>query len=346
MSAASTRVLVTGGSGFVASYLTLRLLERGYTVRSTIRSLSRQDSIRKILSGAGAKNIDRLSFHEADLTKDDGWAEAIKGCTYVQHVASPLPVNQPRDENDVIIPAREGTLRVLRAARDAGVKRLVLTSSFAAIGYGHGQREEPFTEKDWTIPDENAGLNAYLKSKYFAEKAAWDFIEKEGGSLEMAVINPVGILGPVLSPSIPSSVGMLKKMMDGSTPGAPRISYPVVDVRDLPDLYISAMTEPAAKNERFLAVNDEGSVSLLEMANILREKMPDHAKKVPTREIPDWLIRVVSMFVPMAKSMLPSLGVIRKTDNTKSKTVLNWKPRPLEETLVDTADSLVKYGAV
>ncbi|RFU34035.1 hypothetical protein B7463_g2284, partial [Scytalidium lignicola] len=342
----STTVLVTGGSGFVGGHRILQLLAAGYMVRTTVRNLSREEEVRKRLIDSGAKNVNRLSFYAAVLEKNAGWAGAIKGCTYVQHVASPLPLELPSDENELIVPAREGTLRVLRASRDAGVKRVVLTSSFAAIGYGHPQRKEPFTEKDWSIIDGTVTMTAYQKSKTIAETAAWDFMNTEGGSLELTVVNPVGILGPILSTNLAASIEMVKKVMDGSMPGCPQVYFGMVDVRDLSGLYIRAMTNPAAKNERFLAVNDRGPVSMLEMTNIIRENRPEKSQKVPTRELPNWFVRVVALFMPATRHILPQLGVAKKTDNTKSKTVLGWKPRPLEETIFDTVDSLVKFGVV
>jgi nucleoside-diphosphate-sugar epimerase len=190
-------VLVTGGSGFIGSHAILQLLAAGHQVRTTVRSMKREADVRAMLKEGGTDANDRLTFAVADLEKDGGWPEAMAGCEYVLHVASPFPKNVPKHEDELIVPAREGTLRVLRAARDAGVKRVVLTSSFAAIGYGHPRQEAPFDEKVWTNT-ESRGTTAYVKSKTLAERAAWDFIAKEGGSLELSVINPVGVFGPVL----------------------------------------------------------------------------------------------------------------------------------------------------
>ncbi|WBY08925.1 NAD-dependent epimerase/dehydratase family protein [Sphingomonas sp. 7/4-4] len=215
-----SKVLVTGGSGFVGSHVILQLLAAGHEVRTTVRSLSREAEVRATLAAAGADAGDRLSFFAADLEKDDGWAEAVAGCDYVHHVASPFPPAQPRDEQELIRPAREGTLRVLRAARDAGVKQIVVTSSFAAVGYGHGQRDTPYTEADWTDPDGPA-VQPYMKSKTLAERAAWDFIAREGNGMELAVVNPVGIFGPALNGDLSTSIFLVKTMIEGKMPGTP-----------------------------------------------------------------------------------------------------------------------------
>src|SRR5689334_9630457 len=218
-------VLVTGGSGFLAAHCILRLLEQGYTVRTTVRSLAREPEVRAMLAVGGAVHTDRLSFAAADLTRDAGWPEAVAGCDFVLHVASPFPPTQPKNEDELIIPAREGALRVLRAARDAGVKRVVLTSSFAAIGYGHPPTDRPFTEEDWTNVDGGVSVSAYVKSKTLAERAAWDFIAREGGSLELSVINPVGVLGPVLGSDNSTSIQMVQQLMSGAMPGLPNLSF-------------------------------------------------------------------------------------------------------------------------
>ena len=237
-------VLVTGGSGFVGSHCILTLLNAGYRVRTTVRSLAKEPEVRRMLATAGADPGEELSFVAADLGSDDGWPQAVAGCRYVLHVASPFPGRQPKDENDLIVPAREGALRVLRAARDAGVKRLVLTSSFAAIGYGTPAKDTPYTEADWTDP--TGRVSAYVKSKTLAERAAWDFIDREGGDLELAVVNPVGILGPVLGRNLSTSIELVRRLLSGSLPGLPKTSFGLVDVRDVADLHLRAMVDPAA----------------------------------------------------------------------------------------------------
>ena len=230
-----SKVLVTGGSGFIGSRSILQLLAAGHQVRTTVRSLNRQPDVRAMLKQGGAEPGDRLSFVAADLENDKGWPEAVAGCDFVLHVASPFPANIPKREDELIVPAREGALRVLRAARAAGVKRVVLTSSFAAIGYGRPPQAAPFNETDWT--DLNAvGLGAYAKSKTIAERAAWDFIAREGENLELSVVNPVGVFGPVLGPDYSTSILLVQRLMNGDIPGVPRLCFGVVDVRDVADL--------------------------------------------------------------------------------------------------------------
>jgi nucleoside-diphosphate-sugar epimerase len=335
-------VLVTGGSGFLGSHTVLQLLAAGHPVRTTIRSLKREGEVRAMLKEGGAEPGDRLSFFAADLTNDAGWREAVAGCEYVLHVASPLPQTVPKNEDELIVPAREGTLRVLRASRDAGVKRVVLTSSFAAIGYGQKQRNTPFNETDWTDPNGDDVL-PYTKSKVLAERAAWDFIAKEGGSLELSVINPVGVFGPVLGPDYSASILIVQRLMDGAMPGAPRFYFGVVDVRDAADFHIRAMTHPAAKGERFLAVGGD-FMSMLDIARLLKSRMGTSAKRVPTREVPNWVVRLVAMKDPAAKQILPELGKRKNATNEKAKRILGWAPRSNEEAIVATAESLVRLG--
>ncbi|MEO8611844.1 MAG: aldehyde reductase [Chloroflexota bacterium] len=336
-------VLVTGGSGFIGAYCILQLLEAGYRVRTTVRSLKREADVRAMLKVGGADAGDALSFVAADLNADAGWPEALAGCTYVLHVASPFPPAQPKDENELIIPAREGTLRVLRAARDAGVKRVVLTSSFAAIGYGHPPTDRPFTEEDWT--ELNGDVSPYAKSKTLAERAAWDFIAREGGTLELSVINPVGVLGPVLGSDNSTSIQMVQQLMSGALPGLPRLNFGIVDVRDVADLHLRAMTNPAAKGERFLASAGD-TVSLAEGAQMLRARMGDAAGNVPTRVLPDWLLRVMALISPAARETVPNLGKVRRLTNAKAKRVLGWEPRSNEDAIVATAESLIRLGLI
>ncbi len=334
-------VLVTGGSGFVGSYCILQLLEAGYRVRTTVRSLKREADVRAMLKVGGVDAGDRLSFAAADLAAEAGWAEAVADCEYVLHVASPFPASAPKSEDELIVPARDGALRVLRAARDAGVKRVVLTSSFAAIGYGHPPMDRPFTEADWT--DTNAeDVSAYVKSKALAERAAWDFIEREGGALELAVVNPTGIFGPVLGADYSSSIHIVEQLMRGAMPFLPRLSFGVVDVRDVADLHLRAMLNPAAKGERFLATS--GLMSLPEVARTLRVQMGSAADRVPTRTIPNWLLKLLARVNPAAAQVAPDVGKVRKSSSEKAERVLGWQPRPKEDVIVDTAESLIRLG--
>ncbi len=296
-----------------------------------------------MLREGGAEPGNRLSFFAADLEADAGWPQAVTGCEYVLHVASPFPARVPRHEDELIVPARDGALRVLRASRDAGVKRVVLTSSFAAIGYGVGEKANnaPFDEKDWTNP--NADVTAYVKSKTLAERAAWEFIAREGGSLELSVVNPVLVLGPVLGPDLSTSIALIKRMLDGGMPGCLRLSLGVVDVRDVVDLHLRAMTSPAAKGERFLATAGD-FLSMLEMSMILRNRMGISAEKSPTREMPNWLVRLLALPVREVRQTLPELGKPKNGSNEKAKRVLGWTPRSNEECIVATAESLLRLG--
>jgi nucleoside-diphosphate-sugar epimerase len=337
-------VLVTGGTGFVASHCILQLLQNGYKVKATIRSISKKDKVITMLENGGITSFENISFIEADLMDDKNWADAVKGCEYVLHVASPIFLRLPKHEDEMIRPAVEGTLRVLRAARDAGVKRVVITSSFAAVGYSHTDPNTIITEKEWTNPDDKS-LSAYLKSKTLAEKAAWDFIAREGGGLELTVINPMAIFGPSLGPDLSSGFELLKKILDGSMKAMPKIDLGIVDVRDLADLHLRAMTNPKAKGERFLALSG-GVMSLHQIALLYKDKLGDKAKNVSTKVLPDWLIRIAALFKPEAKAIVPQLGRIRNASNEKAKTMLGWLPRTNQEAALATAESLFRYNNI
>ncbi len=335
-------VLVTGGSGFIGAHTILQLLAGGHQVRTTVRSLKREGDVRAMLKVGGVEAGNRLSFIAADLEKDAGWREAVAGCEYVLHVASPLPPSVPKNEDELIAPAREGTLRVLRASRDAGVRRVVLTSSFAAIGYGYKSRTAPFNETDWTDLDGEV-VAPYQKSKTLAERAAWDFMAKEGAALELSVVNPVGVFGPVLGPDYSASILIVQRMMDGALPGAPQLYFGVVDVRDVADLHIRAMAHPAAKGERFLAIAGD-FMSMLDIAKVLKARMGAAGKKAPTRELPNWLVRIAALRDPAIRLILPELGKLKNASNEKAKRLLGWAPRSNEESIVATAESLVRLG--
>ena len=335
-------VLVTGGSGFIGAHCILQLLQAGYQVRTTVRSLAREADVRAMLRTGGVDAGDRLSFVAADLTADAGWPEAVAGCAYVLHVASPFPQSLPKHEDDLIVPAREGALRVLRAARDAGVKRVVLTSSFAAIGYGQKPQNAPFTEENWTDPN-GPDVRPYTKSKTLAERAAWDFIAREGGGLELSVVNPVGVLGPVLGPDYSTSILLVQRLMDGAMPGCPRLIFGIVDVRDVADLHIRAMTDPAAKGERFLALTGD-FMSMQEIAKILKARMGPAARRVPTNQLPDFLVRLAAMRDPAVQQILPELGKYKNGSNEKARRLLGWAPRSREDAIVATAESMIALG--
>jgi nucleoside-diphosphate-sugar epimerase len=337
-------ILVTGGSGFIAAHTILQLLNAGYRVRTTVRNLRREPEVRGMLAQGGIEPSDRLSFFAADLENDSGWTEAVAGCEYVLHIASPFPAHLPKHEDELIVPARDGALRVLRASRDAGVKRVVLTSSFAAIGYGQPAQSMPFNETNWSNTS-GTDVTAYVKSKTIAERAAWDFIAREGGGLELAVVNPVAVFGPVLGPDYSTSVLLIQRLMSGKVPGSPRLSFGVVDVRDVAELHIRAMTHPAAKGERFLAV--AGDFMLIHaIALVLKEKMGEAGKKVPTRQLPNWLVHVAALADPAVKQILPELGKLKNGTNEKSKRLLGWAPRSSEEAIVATAESLLQLDLI
>ncbi|SFM74461.1 dihydroflavonol-4-reductase [Chitinophaga sp. YR627] len=336
-------VLVTGGSGFLGSYCILQLLREGYQVKTTIRSINKQpEGIRHLQTG-GATHLERLQFIEADLTDDRNWHEAVKGCTYVLHVASPFPGNTPKDENELIIPAREGTIKVLQAARQAGVKRVVMTSSFAAVGYSSNPKEHLFTETDWTDP--NTSLPAYIKSKAIAEIAAWDFIRTAGEELQLTVINPVGIFGPVLGENFSSSIKIIERIMSSKMPAIPNIYTNITDVRDVADLHLRAMIAPQAAGQRFLALSG-GSMSFTEIAQTIRNNIPAIADRISTKTAPDWLLKLMSLFKKELKQVVPLLGVVKEVSNEKAIRLLGWQPRSNQECILATAQSLLDQGIV
>jgi len=335
-------VLVTGGSGFVGSHIVLQLLNAGYTVRTTVRSLEKERGVRRMLEQAGAKAEGRLVFFAADLLHDQGWREACTGCDYVLHVASPLI--STTNEEEVIRPAVEGVRRVLHAARDAAVKRVVFTSTCGAIYYGHPLRAEPFDETSWTNID-GGDMSLYVKSKALAERAAWDFMRTEGGRLELVVINPSGIFGPALGPDYSSSLDLIKRLLDGSMPACPNLWFGVVDVRDVADLHLRAMIAPEAKGERFIATQGS-AVSMLAIAKVLRTRLGEQAKRVPTRKLPDMIVKLIARFNGEMRDLVPLLGKVRNATSAKAQRVLGWKPRSWEDAVVSTAESLLQLGIV
>ncbi|PXA84477.1 epimerase [Nostoc sp. 3335mG] len=337
-----TKVLVTGGSGFIAQHCIIALINAGHEVRTTVRSLSREGEVRANLKTGGVEPGDRLSFSVTDLTSDDGWAEAADGCAYAFHGASPTPSGDQVSEGDWVRPAVEGNLRVLRAARDAGVRRVVLTSAFGAIGVGHKPLGRPFVETDWS--DLTGNVAPYQKSKTLAERASWDFIASEGGGLELASINPTMVLGPALGADYSHSIRTIKQMLDGQ-PGYPKISTCVVDVRDVADLHLRAMTDPAANGERFLATVGE-SLSMVEIAKVLKRHMGPAAANVSTKQLPNLLVRSMALTNPAMKGLVPLLGVSLDANGEKARRLLGWAPRSREEAIVASAESLVRLGLV
>jgi dihydroflavonol-4-reductase len=341
---AAPTVLVTGGTGYIAGFIIAYLLCDGYRVHTTVRTLPREAELLATMKKLGAP-VDGLKVFFADLNGETGWADAMAGCTYVQHVASPLPTVNPKDDEQLIRPARDGALRVLRIARAAGVRRVVMTASVATIAYGGGGRESPpYTEADWTDVTRRDDSSAYERSKTIAERAARDWMKREGGALELVTIHPGLVLGPVCSPDFSASVEAVKKLMDGSLQGLPRFGWPLVDVRDIADLHIRAMLAENVAGERFIGANEFWWLG--DMAQVLRRRLGSRAKNVPSIRIPDFLVRFAARFDPVIRDRLFELGKQRPVSHEKATRVLGWEPRSNEDTVVDTAESLLAEGVV
>jgi len=337
----STQVLVTGATGFIANHIVLQLLEAGYKVRGTARSKNSERSLRSILS-THTKKLDNFELVEANLNQDEGWEPATADCKFVIHVASPFPTKPPKNENEVIIPARDGTLRVLKAAAKQGVKRVVMTSSTAAIIYGN-DRNQIFDETNWAnINSPNIG--AYQKSKVLAEKAAWEFSKSEfAQGMQLTVINPGLVFGPVLSKDCGSSGELIRKFMTNQIPALPNMGWACVDVRDVAAAHIAAMIEPKAAGERFICATEHASMR--DIAMILKQQFgPKY--KIPTWGVPNFLVRFFALFDQEAKITLNDLGVRQDLDNSKIKRVLNWEARSLQEMVTSMGQSLIDQGIV
>ncbi|MFP9098542.1 SDR family oxidoreductase [Flavobacterium sp. RHBU_24] len=338
-------VLVTGGTGFVARQIILQLLQNGYRVRATVRSLASTTEVKEMLIAHGVTAIDYLSFAETELTSDDNWQQAMRGCEYVLSVASPVFFEKPKNEQEAIRPAVEGILRILKFAKRAGVQRVVMTSNFGAVGFTQTDRSRETTEADWTDTAAK-GLSVYEKSKTLAERAAWDFIRSEGGKLELVTINAVAILGPALDAHISGSFHLLKNLLNGSMKAVPDIALNIVDVRDVADLHIRAMLTPEANGQRFIASAD-GQISLPEIAALLKKERPGVSQLVAKKQLPTWVLRLASLFSGQAKEALLLIRMNRNVSNQKAKSVLGWKPiAPQEETLLASVDSMVKYNLI
>lgn len=335
-----TKVLVTGATGFIASHTILALINKGYQVRGTARSASKADKLNATLSAYAGKPIE-IELVSADLTKDDGWAEAMDGVTYLQHLASPIPNNLPKDPNELIIPAREGALRALRAAKAAGVRRAVMTSSFAAIGYGWGDsRPDELNETHWSNPDNIKDNTAYTRSKAIAEKAAWDYVENDGKGLELATINPVAVLGPAMSSDVSASLELVTQPMLNKVPAFPKLTFGIVDVRDVADAHVAAMEHPDAAGERFIV--GDSVLSFTEIGSVLREAYPD--RKLPKGELPSWLVKLLTLVNPTLKQIVPELDKRRSFTNAKSKTQLGIEYIPANEAILASTNSLIELG--
>ncbi|WP_411090394.1 NAD-dependent epimerase/dehydratase family protein [Streptomyces sp. 049-1] len=333
-------MLVTGGTGFVGSHSVVRLVREGYRTRVTVREPGQREGVVAALRQAGVDPAGRLEFAVADLAADRGWRNAMEGVGHVLHHASPFPATPPETEEEVVLPARDGALRVISAARDAGVPRVVMTSSYAAVGYTV-KPDNHYSEADWTDPG-TEGLPAYHKSKVLAERAAWDYVRARGG-IELTVINPTGIFGPQLGDRPSASVGLVRRMLAGQMRVVPIMYFGVVDVRDVVDLHLRAMVHPKAAGERFLAVGGP-SVSLFGMAQILSEHFPTAADLLPAVELTVEQVREAAKTTPALRDAAALHGRIPVISNEKARSVLGWEPRDVRETIVATADSQIRLG--
>lgn len=331
------KVLVTGASGFIAKHCIAELLRRDYAVQATLRNMGRADETRRGVGRAGA-DASTVSFVAADLLHDDGWEQAMEGCTFVLHVASPFPLTQPRNADDVIRPAREGAVRVLEAARRAGIERVVMTSSVVAITlpWPDAPLGHVFTEADWTNP-ERRDITTYVISKSLAERAAWDYVKDSGGP-ELAVVNPAFVLGPAPDPDLSTSHEVLKLMGKGAYPAAPKVGFPISDVRDVAVTHALVMTHPQAAGERFLSAN--GFMRLIEVGRLLAETLPDLKGKVPKFEMHDFTVRALALLDRRLKAVLPDLGHPRPISNAKARSLLGQSFRSPQEAVKAAAQSL------
>lgn len=334
-------VLVTGGTGFIGGWCVVELLRRGYTVRATIRNVSKETAARATIARAVDAD-DRLSFVAADLTLDAGWDAALAGCDYVLHVASPLGGSESSDPQSLLAPARDGTLRVLRAAVAAGVKRVVMTSAATVATPPMSTPDRISDESVWFDPNES--VDAYRHSKRLAERAAWDFMKNSGGATALTTVLPGAVFGPILSADSASSTDIIRRLLQGRVPANPRFGLQIVDVRDLVDLHIRAMTHPLAAGERFMAVGEFMWMS--DISRTLREQLGSAASKVPTRTMPDWIFRTLAVFDSSLRAMTPRLGKMHRHTAAKAERVLQWHSRPVATTLVDCAESLIAANAI
>ena len=333
------KVFVSGGSGYIAGFLIHQLIAEGWTVHTSIRDLARESAVRASLT----VDDSRLKFFAADLMSDAGWAEAMSGCSHVAHVASPLPSNAPKSDDELIVPARDGALRALKAAKAAGVKRFVMTSSMAAIAYGHSRGKSVFTEADWTDPT-SPDAYAYVRSKTIAERAARDWVAAEGGDMEFVTVNPALVLGPLQSGDFSTSLEAIKKLLEGSMPGLPNFGFGIVDVRDVADMHVRCLTMPGMAGERFICSGP--FLMMADVAAILRQGLGQEGRKIPKRKLPDWVMRLVGRFDPVVRQVLGELGNVRDTDISHARTKLGWNPRPPEESILDTARDMIRLGIV
>ena len=339
----SKPILVTGASGFVALHTIIQLLQQGYKVRATLRTLAREAEVRETI-GKQVEVGDNLEIVGADLTHDSGWDKVVAGCESVLHVASPFPLLEPKDEDELITPAVQGTLRVLRAAHDANIKRTVIVSSVAAVSSGHNGENRIFDENDWS--DIGKDIGAYAKSKTLAERAAWDFIHSAENinKMELVAINPPLILGPVPNKDLPTSAEMVSTLMLGQVPGVARIKIGIVDVRDVASALLLAMTTPEAAGQRFIC--PAGSIWLKDLAETLHKKYATRGYKIHTQQFPVFAVRLLARFDKKIARIVGDLEWDFEFSDEKIKRILKWTPRSTEEAIRSMADSLIKQGLV
>lgn len=337
------KVLVTGGNGFLGMHIIAQLLARHYQVRATLRSLDKQAAVRETLAANHVANLSQLEFVKADLSVDDGWQEAMTGVQFVLSVASPVFFGKITDEKKAIQPAINGVTRIIKAAQNAGVQKMVMTANFGGVGFSNFDKQSITDETYWTDP-EQPGLSLYEKSKLLAEKAAWKIINQPGNQLAFSTINPVAILGPAMSAHVSGSFGILENLMNGSLKRVPNISLNIVDVRDVAKLHILAMETPAADGQRFIATND-GQITMPEMAAIIRKAEPELANKVPGKRMPDWLIKTGALVSQQAREAKLLLEINRNVSNQKARKMLGWQPMATNEgTVLATLAAMRQYG--
>lgn len=335
-------ILLTGISGFIAKHCAVELLRHGYAVRGTLRTLAKADAVRATL--ARHCDVSALEFCAADLSSDAGWGEAARGVYGVLHVASPFPMKQPDDEQDLIRPAVDGTMRVLKAAIAAGARRFVQTSSMVAIANGHPHaRTAPFTEADWSVLD-GPGVTPYTKSKTLAERAARDFLSATRADLHYATVNPGFVLGPLLDRETGTSGEVIRMFMQGKYPGSPKLSFAVVDVRDVAAMHRRALETDQPGGGRYMAVSE--AAWFKDMMLPIKAQLGRAARKVPARELPNFLIRLIALVDPAVRSVLPDLGHHASFDNSRTRQALGVTFIPVSESAPAMARSLIDVGLV